>query len=91
MKGRMSTGHSASIEASIILGRSTITTLSPDKTIRSFDLTTQQPISTIPTKIDYYAASPVDWHSAPLGGINNRIDLTDTRTKRTIKGVPYSK
>ena len=42
MKTRMVTGHTNSIENSLILGRNKIVTLSTDLTIRSINLTTAQ-------------------------------------------------
>jgi WD40 repeat protein len=85
MKNRIVTGHTKTIENSIILGRNKIITLSTDKTVRTINLSTNQFESIIPVDIDFYSGCPIDWNTIMLAGIGPKINIYDIRNKKLTK------
>lgn len=70
------------------MNKSTVVTLSPDKTVRFVNLTTEQVSSVIQTDVELLSGCQIDYNTILAGGISKNVKVYDVRTRKALNVSP---
>lgn len=87
-KSRINTGHDKSIEHSFLINKSSVVSLSSDKSVRVTNLLAEQLTSIIQTDVELLSGCQIDCNTILAGGNSKNIKIFDLRARRALSMNP---
>lgn len=87
-KSRINTGHEKAIESSFLMNKSSVVSLSSDKSLRMTNLMTEQIVSIVHTDVELLSGCQIDYNVILAGGNSKNIKVYDIRARKALNCSP---